>query len=115
MPVLLSSLGANVNGKRTAFVYLLIDVLGAVIWGVLFYGANALLHFSFLDMTMSAVSIAFLNTLFRFATVLILTPFIGMLERQICPAVPGHRARRPGEGGLCPAGGPLHRAPRRGH
>ena len=84
MPVLLSSLGANVNGKRTAFVYLLIDVLGAVIWGVLFYGANALLHFSFLDMTMSAVSIAFLNTLFRFATVLILTPFIGMLERQIC-------------------------------
>lgn len=33
---------------------------------------------------MSAVSIAFLNTLFRFATVLILTPFIGMLERQIC-------------------------------
>ena len=84
MPVLLSSLGANVNGKRTAFVYLLIDVLGAVIWGVLFYGANALLHFSFLDMTMSAVSIALLNTLFRFATVLILTPFIGMLERQIC-------------------------------
>ena len=84
MPVLLSSLGANVNGKRTAFVYLLIDVLGAVIWGVLFYGANALLHFSFLDMTMSAVSIAFLNTLFRFATVLILTPFIGMLEQQIC-------------------------------
>ena len=84
MPVLLSSLGANVNGKRTAFVYLLIDVLGAVIWGLLFYGANALLHFSFLDMTMSAVSIAFLNTLFRFATVLILTPFIGMLERQIC-------------------------------
>ena len=55
-----------------------------MIWGVLFYGANALLHFSFLDMTMSAVSIAFLNTLFRFATVLILTPFIGMLERQIC-------------------------------
>ena len=84
MPVLLSSLGANVNGKRTAFVYLLIDVLGAVIWGVLFYGANALLHFSFLDMTMSAVSIAFLNTLFRFATVLILTPFIVMLERPIC-------------------------------
>ena len=84
VPVLLSALGANVSGKRTAFVYLLIDVLGAVIWGVLFYGANALLHFSFLDMTMSAVSIAFLNTLFRFATVLILTPFIGMLERQIC-------------------------------
>lgn len=112
--MLLSSLGANVNGKRTAFVYLLIDVLGAVIWGVLFYGANALLHFSFLDMTMSAVSIAFLNTLFRFATVLILTPFIGMLERRSagCSGTPSPPARRRR---TFPAGGPLHRAPRRGH
>ena len=92
MPVLLSSLGANVNGKRTAFVYLLIDVLGAVIWGVLFYGANALLHFSFLDMTMSAVSIAFLNTLFRFATVLILTPFSG--RSAGCSGTPSPPARR---------------------
>ena len=34
LPVLLSSLGANIDGKRTAFVYLLIDVLGVVIWGL---------------------------------------------------------------------------------
>lgn len=84
MPVLLSSLGANVNGKRTAFVYLLIDVLGAVIWGIVFYAANAIFHFSFMETTLDMIGIAFLNTLFRFATVLVLTPFIGMIERQIC-------------------------------
>ena len=32
VPVLLSALGANLNGKRTAFIYLLIDVLGVLIW-----------------------------------------------------------------------------------
>lgn len=84
MPVLLSSLGANVNGKRTAFVYLLIDVLGVIIWSVIFYGVNAFAHFSFLDASMNTVSVAFLNTLFRFATVLVLTPFIGLIEKQIC-------------------------------
>ena len=84
MPVLLSSLGANVNGKRTAFVYLMIDVLGAAIWGVLFYGANAIVHFSFLSMTMTTVSIAALNTLFRLLTVLVLAPFIKYIERWIC-------------------------------
>ncbi len=43
VPVLLSALGANLSGKRTAFVYLLIDVLGVVIWALLFYGANAII------------------------------------------------------------------------
>ena len=45
VPVLLSALGANLNGKRTAFIYLLIDVLGVLIWALLFYGANAIIHF----------------------------------------------------------------------
>ena len=47
VPVLLSALGANLNGKRTAFIYLLIDVLGVLIWALLFYGANAIIHFTF--------------------------------------------------------------------
>lgn len=84
MPVLLSSLGANVNGKRTAFVYLLIDVLGVIIWGTIFYSINLVINFSFMDMPMTTVSIALLNTLFRLATVLVLTPFIGLIEKQIC-------------------------------
>ncbi len=87
VPVLLSALGANVNGKRTAFVYLLIDVLGVVIWASVFYALNAFLHFSFLHATMTTVSIAMMNTLFRFATVLVLTPFIGLLEKMMCSLV----------------------------
>ena len=83
VPVLLSALGANLNGKRTAFVYLLIDVLGVVIWATVFYGLNAALHFPFLTDTMTAVSIALMNTLFRLATLVVLFPLIGAMERLV--------------------------------
>ena len=83
VPVLLSSLGASVKGKRTAYVYLLIDVIGAVVWGVVFYAVNAAVHFPFTDTTMTTVSIALLNTIFRFATVLLLTPMIPLLEKLV--------------------------------
>lgn len=83
VPVLLSALGANLNGKRTAFIYLLIDVLGVLIWALLFYGANAIIHFAFLDAVMSSVSIALMNTLFRLATVIVLLPCIGLMEHMV--------------------------------
>ena len=92
VPVLLSSLGASVKGKRTAYVYLLIDVIGALVWGVVFYVVNAAMHFPFMDATMTTVSIALLNTVFRFATVLLLTPMIPMLERLVTVLFPDKAA-----------------------
>lgn len=83
VPVLLSALGAGVNGKRTAFVYLIIDVIGVLFWGTVFYSINAFVDFSFMNMTVGMVSIAFINTLFRFLTVLILAPFTGLLEKMV--------------------------------
>ena len=83
VPVLLSALGANLHGKRTAFIYLLIDVLGVLIWSLLFYGANAIFRFPFTGTVMSSVSIALMNTLFRLATVIVLLPCIGLMERLV--------------------------------
>ena len=97
MPVLLSSLGANTSGKRTAFVYLLIDVLGVVIWGSVFYGVNAAVHFSFLEMSLSSMQIALLNTVFRLATVLVLPPVIGLLEKLVCRLIPNREPTGPEE------------------
>ena len=88
VPVLLSALGANLNGKRTAFVYLLIDALGVIIWATIFYTVNALVHFSFMEQVMDPFSIAGLNTLYRLATVLLLSPAIGLLERIVCLLFP---------------------------
>lgn len=80
LPVLLSALGANANGKRTALIYLLVDFLGAIIFGILFYSINAVVHFSFMDNSMSMISIALLNTVFRVIIVILLSPFIKMIE-----------------------------------
>ena len=83
-PVLSSAIGANKNGKRTALVYLLNDLFGLIMWSVIFYTANAFVHFTFTDMVMTPVSIALLNTVFRVATVVVLFPFIPKLEKLVC-------------------------------
>ncbi len=83
VPVLLSALGTSVAGKRTAFVYLIIDILGVIIWGTVFYSVNAFVHFDIMSKTMGMVSIALVNTLFRLATVIALFPFISLLEKIV--------------------------------
>lgn len=88
LPVLLSALGAALNARRTALVHLIIDVLGALFCGVVFYAVNAVHPFSFLNATMNPVSVAALNTAFRIVTVLVLAPCIGLLEKMACFFIP---------------------------
>ncbi|MBR7088189.1 MAG: Na/Pi cotransporter family protein [Mogibacterium sp.] len=88
VPVMLSALGASTNGKRTAFVYLIIDVLGAVIVGSVFYIVNAIVGFSFMHSTVNMVGVALTNTLYRLAVVIILSPAIGLLERIVVGLFP---------------------------
>ena len=83
LPVLLSAVGANVDGKRTAMVYLVVEVAGVVFWAAAFYLANAVFRFNFMDMPMTSVSIAFVNTLFRFVKVVILLPFTDVIEAVV--------------------------------
>lgn len=88
VPVLLCAIGACTDARRVAFAYLVINVLGAVVVGVVFYALNGLMHFPLMGMTMSSVSIALVNTLFRLAAVLVLAPFIPMIEKQLHWLVP---------------------------
>lgn len=83
-PVLISAIGANKNGKRTALVYLLNDLFGLILWSVVFYSLHAIIHFTFMDMIMTPVSIALLNSVFRIATVIVLFPFIPKIEKLVC-------------------------------
>lgn len=94
VPVLISAVGANVDGKRTAMVYLVVEAVGVVFWAALFYLANALFSFSFMSTTMTAVSIAALNTLFRFVKVVILMPFIDVIESVVNLLVPEREPER---------------------
>ena len=82
-PVLLSALGANTDGKRTAFVYLVAEIFSVVVCAALFYVANAIFRFSFMSKQMNPFSIALVNTIMRVAMVLILMPFADVLEALV--------------------------------
>ena len=82
-----SAFRANKNGKRTALIYLMNDLFGLILWSIIFYTANAIVHFGFMDMIMTPVTIAALNTVFRVATVVVLFPFIPKLEKLVCMLV----------------------------
>ena len=92
VPVLLSGMGSTRDGKRTALSYLVIEVSRVILFAVLFYGLNAVLHFSFLHQTMNMFSIALLNTLFRVSTVIVLAPLDSLIEKLIIRLVPGNPA-----------------------
>lgn len=82
-PVLISAIGANKNGKRSALIYLMNDMFGMIIWGIIFYSANAVMHFSIMNMVMGPVSVALLNSVYRILTVCVLFPFIPKLEKLV--------------------------------
>lgn len=83
-PVLLSAIGANKNGQRSAIVYLLINVFGMIVWSIGFYSINAFVHFSFLEMSVGPVIIAMWNSVIRIIPGFILLPFIKAIERFTC-------------------------------
>ena len=88
LPVILSAIGADTNGKRTAFTYLFIDVIGAVLCGAVFYGLNYVFSFEIMGNTMTMVLIALVNSLYRLAVVIFLAPFTGLMEKLVCRIFP---------------------------
>ena len=92
VPVLISGMGSPKDGKRTAISYLVIEILRVILFAAVFYGMNAILHFSFAHNTMDMFSIALLNTLFRVSTVLVLAWLIPLIEKLVVKLVPGNPA-----------------------
>ena len=82
-PVLLSALGANTDGKRTAMVYLVAEVISVMVCAAVFYLGNILFRFTFLNTVMDPFSVALVNTILRFAMVVILMPFSDVLEAVV--------------------------------
>ena len=88
VPVILSGIGSSVEGRRTAFSYPVIEILRVILFAAVFYGLNAVLHFSFMGTTVNMISIALINTLFRVSTVAVLAWFIPLIEKLMIRLVP---------------------------
>ncbi len=82
-PVMLSAFGANKNGKRTAFAYLLENVFGMVLWAAGFYALNAVFSFPFMNRAVSPVMIALINSVVRIVNAVMLFPFIKAMEKLL--------------------------------
>jgi phosphate:Na+ symporter len=80
VPVLLSAVGATSDGKRTALAYLTSNALGVILSATVFYGLNAFLDFSFMNKSMTMITVATLNSIYRFAVVAVLFPMSRHVE-----------------------------------
>lgn len=81
VPVLISAVGANINGKRAAFVYLYFNLAGAIVLMIPFYIIHAFVDFGIMSLTATSMGIAIVNTVFKVAATIILAPFSGLLEK----------------------------------
>ena len=78
---MLSSLGANKNGKRAAVVHLSFNIIGVVLVSVIFYTLNAFISFDFLSGSIDAWGIALVHTLFKIICVALISPFYKQLAK----------------------------------
>ena len=81
LPVLMSAIGAKADGRRAAWSYLVIEVLGVLIFGVGYYVLDAVFRFRLDGWVVGTFSVALVNTLFRAANAIVLLPFDRQIEK----------------------------------
>ncbi len=91
---ILSSLGANRNGKRAAVIHLSFNVIGVTAVSTLFYTLNAIVGFDFLSGAIDAWGIAIVHTLFKIICVAIIGPFYKQLAKLACLIVKDKKNER---------------------
>lgn len=72
---MLSSVGASKNAKRAALIHLYFNIIGTVLFMLIFYAVNALHPFAFLDEAAAASGIAVIHSVFNIFATVILFPF----------------------------------------
>ena len=86
---MISSFGANTNGKRAAVIHLMFNVIGVVIGLALFYALNAIFKFAFVHETIDMWGVAFIHTAFKIFSIAIIGPFnkqlVKLSERMVRP------------------------------
>ena len=85
---LLSSIGVNKNAKRVTVVHMSFNIIGTVVCLAVFYGLDAVIHFSFVDKSIGAVEIAAVHFIFNIVTTLILLPFSSQLVKLAKKLIP---------------------------
>lgn len=78
---MMSGVGAGKNAKRAATIHLMFNVIGVVVFMLVFYMLNFALQFGFLGEAANSAGIAFVHTGFNLLATIVLLPFAKQLER----------------------------------
>lgn len=91
---LISSLGANKNAKRAAAVHLCFNVLGTVIWLIIYSIVGALIEIPFSGFAIDPLGIAIVHTAFNILTIVTLAPFTKLMEKLACIIIPEGKGKQ---------------------
>ena len=74
---LISSIGTNKNAKAVAYSHLFYNIIGSIIFIIIFYLLSSLKS-KFLNIQVNSYSIALIHTVFNFLSIIIFYPFINI-------------------------------------
>ena len=81
---LLSAIGANKNAKRAALVHFYFNLIGTILFMVIYYSLNAIFHFAIMGKMAGVADIAVIHSAFNVAATLTLLPFRNLLVKLAC-------------------------------
>jgi len=85
---MISSMGANRNGKRAAIVHLYFNIIGVVVYLTLFSILDAIFKFAFTDQIIGMWGVAGVHTIFKILSVILMGPFYKQLEKLAILTIP---------------------------
>ncbi|MDD6194502.1 MAG: Na/Pi cotransporter family protein [Lachnospiraceae bacterium] len=85
---LISSVGANKNAKRASMIHLYFNLVGTVIFMVVFYGIHHVLNFAFMGSAANPAGIAVIHSLFNVGCCVVLFPFANGLVKLAQITIP---------------------------
>ena len=85
---MISSVGAKKNAKRAAAIHLFFNLIGTILFMVVFYGLNQIIGFAFMRDSANPAGIAVIHSLFNIGCCIILYPFSDWLVKLATIVIP---------------------------
>ena len=81
---MISGVGASKNAKRAALVHLYFNIIGTILFMLVFYAIHVVSPFSFMEDAATPFGIAMVHSIFNIAATICLLPFSKLLVRLAC-------------------------------
>lgn len=91
---IISSFGANRNAKRAAMIHLYFNLIGTMLFMIVFYSLNHFIDFAFLNTAANPAGIAVIHSGFNIGATIVLLPFADKLVKLAELTIPDKKEDR---------------------